>query len=675
MTPLLKAALNYAARGVPIFPVEPGGKRPLPGSHGFKDATTDPAIINAWWSTGDYNIGTEPAKSGFVVVDVDDKGEHHGSKTWAELCPEAIETLMVRTPSGGVHIYFAGTARPSAGKLGDGLDIRSEISYVLLPPSSINGVEYTIINPAPPAPLPAFLAEVLAKPRREPAAAPDGVEEDPPGVEEWAVDLIAKTIAHEGEAIIDGRLNTRTFALAARLKDGPQYGYSVSENTAVALMLAHWSNADRIEDTIRNAYRGSDNAAGCGQAGSASRIYDPALGVRPYAPEPAEVERPEQIIPEATKAASTDTDHEEAPTKKSRFVGRKPSEDAKQPPMAFFDDHRAQRAMPQVPDGAALIVTGKRSSHKTGTVLKECMDAVQRKGARVLYLAYEGAYGIRTARLPAICKQRGLEIEDLDNRWVTLGTGPNLLSPSDLDELIEVYRDFKPDIVVLDTMTRAVAGADINAPAVGTGIITGMEYLAQGFGGALVIGVNHPGKDAARGGIGSSLIESLAYAIWRVSLKDEVVTLLVDKMKDGPAEFKLTLRVNKSEGGVPVIVEIPAEERAAAAKASEAEAARLDQAQVLKAQVIAAVKRLHEAGKDGVSIGDVANELAKGAEADDSLNSFESIKGKIYRGVRERKGGPAPFADLLVLDPTGMPLTSPVKFKPWPVLAAELKSV
>lgn len=342
--------------------------------------------------------------------------------------------------------------------------------------------------------------------------------------------------------------------------------------------------------------------------------------------------------------------------KGARFMGRTPSEDANLPPLTYFDDHRALSIMPRVPDGAALIVTGKRSSHKTGVVLKECVDAAL-KGARILYLAYEGAHGIRTKRLPAICRQRGITLEALDDRWVTLSVGPNILQEKELDELIGSYDLFKPDIVVLDTMTRAVAGADINAPAVGTGIITGMEYLAQGFGGALVIGVNHPGKDAARGGIGSSLIESLAYAIWRVSLKDEVVTLLVDKMKDGPAEFKLTLRVTKSEGGVPVIVEIPAEERAAAAKASEAEAARLDQAQVLKAQVIAAVKRLHEAGKDGVSIGDVANELAKGAEADDSLNSFESIKGKIYRGVRERKGGPAPFADLLVLDPTGMPLT------------------
>jgi hypothetical protein len=37
---LFKAALSYARRGIPVFPCEPGGKRPLT-YNGFWDATTE----------------------------------------------------------------------------------------------------------------------------------------------------------------------------------------------------------------------------------------------------------------------------------------------------------------------------------------------------------------------------------------------------------------------------------------------------------------------------------------------------------------------------------------------------------------------------------------------------------------------------------------------------------
>lgn len=298
MTPLHAAALAYAARGVPVFPVEVGGKRPLAGSRSYNEATTDLDRINQLWGAGaEFNIGTVPAASGLRVVDVDDKNGHHGSASWAALCPEAPATLTVRTPSGGLHLYFRGTMRPSAGKLGDGLDIRSEDSYVLLPPSTIAGVAYTVINHASPAPWPLAEAVVVD---HEPAKAPEGVELDPFSVDgyEWGPDLITRTIEHDGPAEVGRSLNQRTLELAMRLGDGPQYGYAISEDEAVALMLEWWSNADRIEETVRNAYRSRENPLGCGQVGSASRTYDPALGVRPYNPERPQVGRLEQIIPE-----------------------------------------------------------------------------------------------------------------------------------------------------------------------------------------------------------------------------------------------------------------------------------------------------------------------------------------------------------------------------------------
>ena len=66
---LLAAALTYAELGYAVFPCTPGGKVPLT-EHGFLDATTDPARIEAWWKEQPRaNIGM--ATQGMLVVDAD----------------------------------------------------------------------------------------------------------------------------------------------------------------------------------------------------------------------------------------------------------------------------------------------------------------------------------------------------------------------------------------------------------------------------------------------------------------------------------------------------------------------------------------------------------------------------------------------------------------------------
>jgi hypothetical protein len=44
---MLGQAFAYAASGWPVFPCKPGEKVP-DTLRGFKDATTDPAVIQAW---------------------------------------------------------------------------------------------------------------------------------------------------------------------------------------------------------------------------------------------------------------------------------------------------------------------------------------------------------------------------------------------------------------------------------------------------------------------------------------------------------------------------------------------------------------------------------------------------------------------------------------------------
>src|SRR5215207_5972024 len=138
---LLKAALAYAWRGVPVFPCEQGAKRPLT-RNGHWDATTDPRAIERWWKRWPCaNVGLPTGKkSGFLVldVDVDDGGLESLAKLERAGAP-APKTAKARTGGGGIHVFFRnprGTQiRNSAGLLGPGLDVRGEGGYVVVPPS------------------------------------------------------------------------------------------------------------------------------------------------------------------------------------------------------------------------------------------------------------------------------------------------------------------------------------------------------------------------------------------------------------------------------------------------------------------------------------------------------------------------------------------------------------
>ena len=73
--PLLRAALDYAAHGWPIFALKPRDKTPLT-KRGYQDSTTDAAIIRAWWAkTPSANIGLDCGGAGLVVVDLDKRGD------------------------------------------------------------------------------------------------------------------------------------------------------------------------------------------------------------------------------------------------------------------------------------------------------------------------------------------------------------------------------------------------------------------------------------------------------------------------------------------------------------------------------------------------------------------------------------------------------------------------
>lgn len=163
--------MGYARRGVPVFPCEPGGKRPLT-PNGFWEATTDEGVVRRWWGGWpSANVGVPTGEaSGLLVLDVDAGDGLDSIVDLALRRGEPPRTARARTGGGGEHLYFAFSAdeevRNSQGYLGPGLDVRGAGGYVIVPPSRTIG-PYEWVDRSRPAEVGWLLGCLEERARRE----------------------------------------------------------------------------------------------------------------------------------------------------------------------------------------------------------------------------------------------------------------------------------------------------------------------------------------------------------------------------------------------------------------------------------------------------------------------------------------------------------------------------
>lgn len=170
-----------AERGLAVFPLPPGGRRPTPGWQ--RRCVADPAVLRQLWRPGD-NVGVGCRASNLVGVDLDRRPDVDGVAMFAALCGTHGQdwpgTFAVRTPHGGLHLYFrapAGQVVTSAsGALGPGIDVRGPGrrggGYLVGPGSVVGGATYAVERDAGIQSLPAWLAGLLALPRSAPIGLP-----------------------------------------------------------------------------------------------------------------------------------------------------------------------------------------------------------------------------------------------------------------------------------------------------------------------------------------------------------------------------------------------------------------------------------------------------------------------------------------------------------------------
>lgn len=129
----------------------------------------------------------------------------------------------------------------------------------------------------------------------------------------------------------------------------------------------------------------------------------------------------------------------------------------------------------------------------------------------VLYLALEGSHGIRN-RIAAYQHAHGLEDARLPFFLVTQPL--NLLDPAgDLAAIIKTAEQIAEDtgapisLIVIDTLSRAMAGGNENAPEDMTALVATGDHLRKATG-AHVMWIHHSGKNEANGARGHSSLRA-----------------------------------------------------------------------------------------------------------------------------------------------------------------------
>lgn len=501
--PRLAAALAYAARGWYVFPCLPRLKVPVRDSAGHLDATLDPARIRAWWRINpNYNVAIATGPSGLFVVDVDPQGKADWTETLAgdaALARTVALSPIVSTPRGGVHVYMAGKGPTSASKLAPGIDTRGEGGYVLAPPSYVDDGkskgryegEPEAGNPAPIyAPLLARLgAPVIVDVPRVPESERKW---DEPATLARATAWLEGLVMTGNTAVEGAGGDAYTFEVCCKLLE-----MAVRPETAHAMLLDLWNphcsppwDSDDLMEKIRNAWRYGQETKG----GKAERTIEETF---------AHFLTDETPIVDAPKADEPQEARYKVKTYGEAMLNRKPLE----------------WIIPELlPRKGIGILFGQPETLKTFLLLDLALAIATGYGPnwwegeveprQTLFLAGESPDALLTKRVPAWLAANmmpHLYERVRDNLLVVEGVPP--LEMHDyyrgiLDELRG--RMFKPVLVVVDTLTRAMAGKDENSAKDATWTTLKLEWLSRELN-AFVMAIHHSGKDSERGARGSSV--------------------------------------------------------------------------------------------------------------------------------------------------------------------------
>jgi hypothetical protein len=269
---LLDAALEYAARGWPVFPLHGirGGTctcgKPTCGSrgkhprteHGKDDATTDVTRIRAWWQRWpDANVGGLTGEaSGVIALDVDPP---EGEDSLAGLLNgRSLPPTPISITGRGRHFLLAHAGRSIANRAGllPGLDVRGDGGYIVLPPSiHESGTAYVWQDGSEhlaPAPMPTWLLELFRKPSPTPRtnATGQGLSSVGDAYAETALSRELDAVARAPVGTRNDTLNRAAFNLGQLVAGG-----CIGRGPVEAALLAAAEDSGLVRDDGEKAAR------------------------------------------------------------------------------------------------------------------------------------------------------------------------------------------------------------------------------------------------------------------------------------------------------------------------------------------------------------------------------------------------------------------------------------
>lgn len=529
----------------------PGDKLPAL-NYGWQTRATDDAAQLAEWDRGmaDLNWAVNCGASGLFVFDVDPKG----MQAWEDIkarSPEmraAIEkAFTVRTPRGGLHVYFRGWGPTTASRIADGIDTRGgywdehtgrmkSLGYVVAPGSktvanaerkTVDG-EYTalggVVEPMPPA----VLAIVPEKKKGEVLGLDFDIEKDNPRNVKTCVDLLTGYV-QSGRVSVEGSGGDNTcYQVVASILDK-----GISPGKAMELLDEHWNGHCvppweewELETKILNALKyGEETESGAKGFETNQSAFEKW----------------------ATYQAPEEPKHEERRREKVQWI----------------DDYAGRVRDPVwlvpgiIPAHGTGMLYGPSGSYKSFLALDlACCLAHGHPGQwsapavahDVLYFAGEAPIGTAKQRRPA-----WLEWQNITTPH-RLAIFPRVPFMGDGDGWEGIKLDLaemgmKPSLIVIDTMTRLLTGFDENSTKDASKATGFLEELAR-FYECFVLVVHHTGKDESRGARGSSAFFANMDTVLSTKKKPGGMEFRIKKHKDADApdtgQYFLTRQIGRS---------------------------------------------------------------------------------------------------------------------------------
>lgn len=510
--------------GYPIFPCTPKGKLPAT-PNGWHDASTDPTQIAEWHHINpEFNWAIATGMAGLFVIDVDPAG----LDWWVRLLERdadiraAVErAYQVRTPRGGLHVYFRGEGPSTASRIAEGIDTRGGIQrdgkivsggYVLLPGSKTEAGTYSELPGGVIADLPVSIIGIVpARAKSDTLGLAKNPDMDKPRNVQWAIDLL-KNYVQSGRVAVQGHGGDNlTFQVACSILDK-----AISPGMCLELMLENWNehcsppwDSWELETKIRNAFNHGEDTEG---------------GVKGF-----------QANEDAF--ANFAGKEFEAPPPDRRVRDR----------LQWIHDYADGVNDPawlipnMIPAHGIGMMYGASGSYKSFLALDMALclafGIAGQWGAPpvkndVLFLAGEGSVATAKKRWPAWMDWQGLEFRN-DHRMIVKNRVPFYTDSEGWEHVKADLADLKakPALIVIDTLARLTTGMDENSSKDATLITTFMENLARYYE-CFVLGIHHEGKDSNKGARGSSAFYANMDTVISTRLRQGGTELRVRKQKD-----------------------------------------------------------------------------------------------------------------------------------------------